>query len=177
MLAIIGNRYGWEFAQVVADGFVHAQIRQPTAPQRRGIAPSPRTSESLVKMIVRTMENHVETPLSAEALATLCGTSERRMTRVFRSNFGDSPMKFYLRVRLQRARQLLFYSKMPIGDISLACGFSSPPAFNRAFRAQFAQSPRQYRAGIGTNQLRRFFPDYFRSSGPPVEEPASPETA
>ena len=174
MLTVIGNRCGGEFAQIVANGFIYPRARPGADPQRQTIVPDPHTTDSLVKLIVRTMESHIEAPLVAEALATRCGTSVRRMTRVFKSNFDDSPMRVYLRVRLQRARQLLFYSKMSISDISLACGFTSPPVFNRAFKAQFGQSPSDYRLGIGTSQLRRFFPDYFQQGAGRLDEPAPP---
>ncbi len=162
ILHIVGNNYGWDLAQIVANGFVHSQIREVTESQRQIIIPDPYTTDALVDLIVHTMENNIESPLSRQALASQCRTTTRRMERIFLRKFNNSPMRFYLSIRLQAARKLLFYSNMPISEVSLVCGFSSPPLFSRVFRKQFNQSPREYRASLSTDRLRRFFPEHVQ---------------
>jgi AraC-like DNA-binding protein len=51
------------------------------------------------------------------------------------------PKRYYLQMRLRRARELLLQTSMPIIDITTACGFQSPPHFSRCYRAQFGCPP------------------------------------
>jgi len=67
-------------------------------------------------------------------------------------------MQVYLRIRLRAARNLLFYGDLPIKEVAGACGFADPATFSRAFRAEFAQTPREFRRWHRTDQLTRFRP-------------------
>ena len=68
-------------------------------------------------------------------------------------------MRYYLKVRLQAARNALFYSDIPIQDVASSCGFSSPEVLSRSFRAHFGLSPREFRQQVASEQLRRFRPE------------------
>jgi transcriptional regulator GlxA family with amidase domain len=57
------------------------------------------------------------------------------------------PKRYYLQMRLRRARELLLQTSMPIIDITTACGFQSPPHFSRCYRAQFGCPPSAERSG------------------------------
>jgi transcriptional regulator GlxA family with amidase domain len=76
--------------------------------------------------------------------ARRCGISPRQLERLVRRHLNDSPMKYYLKIRLQAARNLLFYTDRPIQEIALASGFSSAQLFSRSFHALFRQSPREF---------------------------------
>jgi hypothetical protein len=65
-------------------------------------------------------------------------------------------MKYYLKIRLQAARNLLFYTDRPIQEIALASGFSSAQLFSRSFHALFRQSPREFRGQYRGDRLLRF---------------------
>ena len=68
------------------------------------------------------------------------------------------PKRYYLQMRLRRARELLLQTSMPIIDITTACGFQSPPHFSRCYRAQFGCPPsaerhtRQGKAGVPAHE-------------------------
>jgi transcriptional regulator GlxA family with amidase domain len=68
----------------------------------------------------------------------------------------------YLRIRLQAARNFLFYEEFSIKDVSNACGFSYPAVFSRAFRAQFGQTPREFRSKLRANQNMTVRPEIRR---------------
>jgi transcriptional regulator GlxA family with amidase domain len=51
------------------------------------------------------------------------------------------PKRYYLEMRLRRARELLLQTAMPIMDITTACGFQSPPHFSKCYRNQFGYPP------------------------------------
>lgn len=105
------------------------------------------------------METSLETPLSVRQLAAQAGISVRQLERLVQNAFGESPMRYYLKLRLQVARNHLFYGRMPIQQIAEVCGFSSPAVLSRTFRAYFGVSPRAFRAQFSGDQLRRFHPE------------------
>jgi transcriptional regulator GlxA family with amidase domain len=94
----------------------------------------------------------------------------RQLERLVRRRLNDSPMRYYLKVRLQAARHLLFYSDRTVQGIALACGFSSPELFSRCFRAQFGRSPRDFRREFTGDRLQRFRPEIGQRLSP-VEPP------
>jgi transcriptional regulator GlxA family with amidase domain len=55
------------------------------------------------------------------------------------------PSRYYLELRLQRARQMLNESSHSIVQIGLMCGFSSGSHFSTAFGALFGITPREQR--------------------------------
>jgi transcriptional regulator GlxA family with amidase domain len=65
------------------------------------------------------------------------------MARVFQENLGQRPSSLYLKLRLERARQLLRQTSMRILDIALACGFQSNAALSRAYSSVYGYPPLQ----------------------------------
>ena len=57
-------------------------------------------------------------------------------------------MRPYLRIRLPAARNLLFYEEFPIKMAAIACRFSYPVVFCRAFKARFGETPSEFRASL-----------------------------
>ena len=105
------------------------------------------------------MEQHLANPLSAEELAERAGISVRALGRALKERVGASPMRYYRKLRLQAARNALFYSDVAIQDVATACGFASPEVFSRTFRDHFGVCPREFRAKFAQEQLSRFRPE------------------
>ncbi len=110
------------------------------------------------------MEENLDFPLSPRALARDAGVSVRTLERHCLRHFNQTPTQLYLHVRLQAARNLLFYAEREIKEIALACGFSYPSAFTRAFAAQFGQSPRAFRQSFRDMQGQIVRPEILRMS-------------
>jgi AraC family transcriptional regulator len=95
----------------------------------------------------------VDEDLPLSALAAGTGLSPFHLHRLFVAVAGETPKQYTLRLRLARAAVLLLTTDQTVLDIALACGFQSHEAFTRAFRRQFATTPRSYRqrgfAGAG----------------------------
>ena len=91
------------------------------------------------------MESNIEEPLGASELAQYSGVALRKLERLFKEHCQDTPTGFYLRLRLQRARQLLKQTKMPVVAVAVACGFRSPEYFSRRYHQVFGMSPREDR--------------------------------
>ena len=87
------------------------------------------------------MEENIEKPLSLDRIADSTGMSRRQIERLFRRHLDCVPKKYYLEMRLRRARELLLQTAMPITDITTSCGFKSPPHFSRCYRNQFGHPP------------------------------------
>jgi AraC family carnitine catabolism transcriptional activator len=159
MLHLIARRHGPGLAQIVANGFVAQRIRRDAEPQRLSAQHISGDSRSPFTRILHEMEENLETPLTARQLAGRAGISVRALGRILRDRIGESPMRYYLKVRLQAARNALFYSDIPIQDIAASCGFSCPEVFSRSFHAHFGLSPRAFRQQFTREQLRRFRPE------------------
>jgi transcriptional regulator GlxA family with amidase domain len=114
--------------------------RQRIALQTRFGALQPQLSEA-----VTLMENNIEETLSTDEIAQLVGLSRRQLERQFKQYLGTMPSRYYLELRLKKARQLLLESNSSIVQIGLMCGFSSGAHFSTAFGAQFGITPRQER--------------------------------
>jgi transcriptional regulator GlxA family with amidase domain len=159
MLALIARYRGPALAVEVANALVHAP-RDSAAPQRaRGPDDG---GDGLTRRLVRTMEANLETPLSAGGLAAALGCSLRSLERATLRAFGESLMRVYLKVRLQEARNLLFYEELSVSEVALACGFSYPSVFCRAFRRYFGESPREFRAMLRRQQSENVRPELRR---------------
>src|SRR5450830_561193 len=117
-----------------------SQERQWVALQARFGALQPKLSEA-----VTLMESNIEEPLSTDDIAKLVGLSRRQLERLFKQYLGSLPSRYYLEMRLQRARQLLLDTNYSIVQVGLMCGFSSGSHFSTAFGALFGNTPREER--------------------------------
>lgn len=113
--------------------------RQGMALQTRR-ALQPRLSEALMLMAA-----NIEEPLATDDIANLVGISRRQLERQFKQYLGSVPSRYYLELRLRRARQLLLDSQHSIVQIGLMCGFSSGSHFSTAYGALFGMTPRDER--------------------------------
>ena len=107
---------------------------------------------------------------SLAALARRAGRSVFEVHRAFRRVVGDTPKRYTVRIRVERAACELVATERPIVDIALASGFASHEVFTRAFVRHFRMSPRAYRArglaGATTQEIVRRHADVLRRVGP-----------
>ena len=97
---------------------------------------------------LRRIEDLVDNPGPPPGIADLaeaCGISERHFSRLFRLATGCSAAQFVAERRIERARDRLARSKLPVKQIAWEVGFESAAAFSAAFRRKTGQSPRQFR--------------------------------
>jgi transcriptional regulator GlxA family with amidase domain len=114
--------------------------RQRVALQARFGVLQPKLTEA-----VTLMEANIEEPLSTDDIAQLAGVSRRQLERLFKQYLGSLPSRYYLELRLKRARQLLRDTNHSIVQVGLMCGFSSGSHFSTAFGALFGKTPREER--------------------------------
>ena len=73
----------------------------------------------------------------------MISVTRRQLERLFSTHLHDTPARFYVGVRLDRARELLQQTDMGILAVGVACGFSSSSHFSRAYRARFGAARRK----------------------------------
>ncbi|MEQ8368816.1 MAG: helix-turn-helix domain-containing protein [Roseicyclus sp.] len=163
MLDLIARFAGEAMASEVANAMVHT--RRPPETQQRLDQPVESHAGSLVSRLTTAMEQNLDFPLSLDELAEALGTPKRTLARASETAFGISPMRLYLRIRLQAARNYLFYEDLSIKQIATACGFSVPAAFTRSFKIQFGVSPSAFRAEVRNRQRLTAHPEIHRIIG------------
>ena len=147
MHALIAERHGPELARKVSDWFMHTDIRPGQSAQRASLTARYGIHDARLAAALELMESHPGEPLSRADTARRIGLSTRQLDRLFSEKLGVSHAAQYRRMRLERARDLLRQSAVPITEIALGCGFSSASHFSRAYRDAFAVTPASERRG------------------------------
>jgi AraC-like DNA-binding protein len=93
----------------------------------------------------RFLRDHMAQSLDLEQLAAFSQVSRATLVRLFRKETRQSPVQYVTRLRINRARELLQRTRMPIASIALAVGISDPYYFSRLFKTHTSFSPRQFR--------------------------------
>jgi transcriptional regulator GlxA family with amidase domain len=149
MLALVRSRFDKTLVGEISDQFILERVRD--SDDRQHIPLAARigfTHRALVK-VATLMEANFEEPLSAVELAKRAGLSLRQVQRMFQQSLDTTPSKYYLRLRLRRARELLLQSRMSITEIAIACGFQSTCHFSKCYRALYGRTPRSERQPVG----------------------------
>jgi AraC-like DNA-binding protein len=101
--------------------------------------------ERAVRLYRNLIEQHAEqseVPLSA--LAERVGYTPDHLGELFHKDLGLTPVAYRTQVRLQRARDLLKATPMPISEVARDAGFPDANYFSRIFRRSFGVSPRDF---------------------------------
>jgi len=141
MLRIIEVYYGEDLCLAVANQFHLDRIRNEGVEQRSGTRIRMDTMPALVQLAVRRMARNNEFPLAVSEIASDIGTSTRSLERLFKLNLNTSPGRFYLSLRLEKAKELLMHTNLSTLEIALQCGFSSASYFSRCFQREFGRKP------------------------------------
>jgi transcriptional regulator GlxA family with amidase domain len=147
MLNMIGQQHGHELAAAVSEQFIHERIRDRHDHQRMALTARLGVRHPKLIQVIQSMEANLEEPLSRGDLAQAAGLSSRQMERLFAKYLKKSPARYYVELRLNRARLLLLQTNMSVIDIALACGFVSASHFSKCYRDFFGKTPRRERAG------------------------------
>ncbi len=145
MLNVIARQHGYELAAGVADQFMHERIRDQHDHQRMSLPARLGVRHPKLLMVIELMEKNLEEPLSRTQLAARAGLATRQLERLFRKYLNRSPARYYLQLRLDKARLLLLQTNMSIIDVALACGFVSASHFSKCYRDFFGHTPRKER--------------------------------
>ncbi len=155
MLALIASQHGQELAAAVAELVLHSPIRHHSEHQRMSLPARIGARHPKLVGIIDQMEKNLEEPLSPSLLARQAGLSTRQLERLFRRYLDRSPKRYYLELRLKKARSLLLQTDMSVINVALACGFSSPSHFSKCYRAFYGRTPYRERGVPTLDQTRK----------------------
>ena len=122
--------------------FVDCLIR--TSRFRRPAAEG-RSSEEYVEGAIQYIKQNYYRHISVEELAKQCWLDRSYFGKVFKSITGQSPQRFLISFRMERAAEELTEGKAPIGDVGASVGYPNLLHFSRAFKGVYGMSPREYR--------------------------------
>lgn len=129
-------------AQMVAAQLArtHSSLaRPPRVPSPNGLA------DWRLRRVVDLIETNLEGDLSLDAMALEVSLSPLYLIRAFKAAFGEPPHRYVLRRRIERAKELLRSTDMPIAQIALVVGFSSQSHLSNRFQRAIGLSPAAYR--------------------------------
>ena len=149
MLQLVKKQHGNALAVSISEQFMCDRMRGPYDKQRIPIKLLVGTNQPKLTEAIALMESNLEELIALDDLARLVGVSRRQLERLFKKYLHCVPRRYYLDLRLKKARQLLLQTDKSVAEISIACGFVSPPHFSKSYRDIFDISPRDER------QLRR----------------------
>jgi AraC family transcriptional regulator, glycine betaine-responsive activator len=149
MLALIADDHGKDLANAVSDQLIHAAIRTDRDMQRLSIPTRIGVRHPRLSRVIEIMEASIEDPVSPAELAEEVGMSTRQLERLFRRYLNRSPKRYYMELRLAKARNLLMQTDLSVINVALACGFASPSHFSKCYRAQYGTTPYRERGAHG----------------------------
>ncbi|SEM78086.1 transcriptional regulator, AraC family with amidase-like domain [Gemmobacter aquatilis] len=149
MLKIIAADHGEDLANTVADQLIYNSIRTDQDTQRLSIPTRIGVRHPKLSQVIQMMEGAIEDPLSPSDLAEDVGMSTRQLERLFRRYLNRSPKRYYMELRLQKARNLLMQTDMSVINVALACGFASPSHFSKCYRSHYNTTPYRERGTQG----------------------------
>jgi AraC family transcriptional regulator len=125
------------FAEVI--GELEIASGQHSKPIRGGLA----------SWQIRRVTAHIEADLAAKVrikdLAGLIKVSSSHFSRAFKQSFADTPRRYVMRRRVERAKALMLATNASLGRIAADCGFADQPHFNRHFRRLVGENPNAWR--------------------------------
>ena len=154
MLKLIAEHHGEDLANAVADQLIYSSIRTDQDTQRLSIPTRIGVRHPKLSLVIQKMEQNIEEPISPSLLAKEVGMSTRQLERLFRRYLNRSPKRYYMELRLQKARNLLMQTDMSVINVALACGFASPSHFSKCYRAHYDTTPYRERGAQASRTIR-----------------------
>lgn len=150
MLKLIAEDHGEDVANLVADQQIYTSIRTDRDTQRLSVPTRIGVRHPKLSEVIQNMEKNLEEPISPSILAEEVGMSTRQLERLFRRYLNRSPKRYYMELRLLKARNLLMQTDMSVINVALACGFSSPSHFSKCYRSHYNTTPYRERGSHAT---------------------------
>ena len=122
----------------------------PVAAETLSVASSHRDGtleayESAVVRAVQHMRTRLDAPLDLGELARVAAVSKFHLVRVFDEITGTTPRHFLSCLRMQRAKEILLNSDMPVTDVCFEVGYNSLGSFSKTFHELVGVSPQDFR--------------------------------
>ena len=148
MLHLIEREHGYDLSVAVADQMVYNAVRDASAGQRVSVQSRAGMRNPHLATAIDKMRMHIDDPISPSLIASDLGISTRQLERLFGKYLNTSPKKYFMEMRLDRARHLLLQTEMSVTEVAVACGFESPGHFARVYRTAYGVTPMMQRGRL-----------------------------
>ena len=101
---------------------------------------------AMIRQAVRFIREHFAEPVSVENLIEDSGMSRSCFHRRFLEETGQTPGQFVASLRIEQAKNLLCFTRTPVGEVGALCGYPDHVYFSRIFRQQTGMAPSAYRS-------------------------------
>ena len=156
------TQWGFEGAALL-DKVMQGQAPEKNVPLIRPVGVVSRQSTNIrlvpdeqVAKALRYIWDHLDHPLTVDEIAGHVGVSRATLGRLFRKHMRRSIIDEIASNRLEKARELLALGKLPVKEVAVACGFSTPNYFNNVFRKATGATPRKFRLATAKNRTSSF---------------------
>jgi AraC family transcriptional regulator len=141
---LAGRLYAEALAKALADHLLqrYAACRQCEQAFSGGLTPS------TLQRTVAYVQAHLEHKLPLAELAAVAQMSPAHFARLFKCATGQTPHQYVITCRMERAKQLLTETTLPLHEISARVGCADQSPFTALFRQHVATTPKSYRAAI-----------------------------
>jgi transcriptional regulator GlxA family with amidase domain len=147
MLNLVRRQCGPEISAGVAEQFVYERVRNPDDLQRIPLRHFVGKQSMKLVTAVELMEANIKEPISQVELADYVDLSRRQLQRLFQKYLLCTPSRYYLQLRLQRARELLVQTDLSLVEIASQTGFVSNSHFSKSYKEFYGHSPSGERRG------------------------------
>ena len=148
MLNLVSSIHGHQLVQQISEQFSCDRVRTEKDPQRAPLQYLIGASQPRLVDAVTLMESNIEEPLSLDEVAAYVGISRRQLERLFNRYLHSAPSRYYLELRLSKARQLLLQTAIPVIDVAISCGFSTAPHFSKCYSDLYGKPPSSERRAL-----------------------------
>jgi AraC family transcriptional regulator len=97
-----------------------------------------------LRRVFEYVDAHLHEPLDLVALADAAGLSVRHFARAFREELGETPHRWLMARRLERATDMLKKNELPLAQIAEACGFAGQSHFTKVFKQLTGDTPKRW---------------------------------
>lgn len=97
--------------------------------------------QALVNNIIYYLENHHNEVISLDTLSDTMYISSTYISKVFKEETGDSPINYLIKVRLNRAKQLLESQDTTVKEVAETVGYQDAYHFSKLFKKHYGKSP------------------------------------
>ena len=156
MLSVIAKRHPQSLVDGVADMLVCERHRSDAEMQVIPMWSRKADMQPKLKEVLQLMDANLEEPITLQELADYVSLSRRQLERLFLKYLYSTPSRYYLKLRLDRARRLLKQTSRSIVEITSMCGFVSTTHFSRCYRKYMGVSPKSDRIQ-GETQIFKIF--------------------
>ena len=140
--------YGEELARLCGSYCNQDRLREPGEQVRQPTAKLNTQTNERLSRAIDFLNDNLERDICARTLAREVALSRRQLERLFRKYFDSTPGQYYLKLRLEAARDLLRRTNRPILDVAVACGFTSTSHFTKCYREHFGPTPTKERQNM-----------------------------